>query len=96
MVEAVNIEFQFNGEVFHTVLPDNRNKILQSLSMQNFKVPFSCKSGICGSCECQLLEGDVELLENEYLTEREESQGKILACMSFALSQNIKIDFDKI
>lgn len=96
LVEAVNIEFKFNGEVFHTVLPDNRNKILQSLSMQNFKVPFSCKSGICGSCECQLLEGDVELLENEYLTEREESQGKILACMSFALSQNIKIDFDKI
>ena len=62
--------------------------------MKNFPVPYSCKSGICGSCECFLEEGEVELLENEYLTEKEESQGKILACMSIAKTKKIKLNFD--
>lgn len=95
LIENVEVEFTYNGETYKTVLKDNKDKILQSLSMQKFNVPFSCKSGICGTCECQLLEGDVELLENEYLTDREEAKGNILACMSFALSDKIKIDFDQ-
>lgn len=96
LVENVEVEFKYNGEIYKTVLKNNRDKLLQSLSIQNFEVPFSCKSGICGSCECQLIEGEVELLENEYLTEREEAKGNILACMSFALTNKIKIDFDQI
>jgi ring-1,2-phenylacetyl-CoA epoxidase subunit PaaE len=43
-----------------------------------------------------LEEGDVELLENEYLTEKEEKSGKILACMSVVLSKKIKVNFDLI
>jgi hypothetical protein len=38
--------------------------------------------------------GDVELLENEYLTENEEERGHILACMSIAKSKKIKLNFD--
>ena len=50
----------------------------------------------CGSCECHLDEGNVELLENEYLTEKEVEKGNILACMSFVLSKKIKVNFDEI
>ncbi|MDO5616769.1 MAG: iron-sulfur cluster-binding domain-containing protein, partial [Cruoricaptor ignavus] len=96
LVENINIEFLYNGETYNTVLENNEHKILQSLSIKGFTVPFSCKSGICGSCQCRLVEGDVELLENEYLTEKEEGKGQILACMSFALSDKIKLDFDNI
>ena len=84
LVENIEVEFTYNGETYKTTLKDNRDKLLQSLSIQKFTVPFSCKSGICGSCQCRLVEGEVELLENEYLTEREEEKGNILACMSFA------------
>lgn len=69
-------------------------RLLQNLLIQNYPVPYSCKSGICGSCECILEEGKVEVLENEYLTEKEEQSGKILACMSVVLSENIKVNFD--
>jgi ring-1,2-phenylacetyl-CoA epoxidase subunit PaaE len=41
-----------------------------------------------------LEEGEVELLENEYLTEKEEEKGHILACMSIAKSKKIKLNFD--
>lgn len=96
LIENVDIEFKMFGKEHHTVLPDNKDKILQQLLNQKFTVPYSCKSGICGSCECYLEEGEVELLENEYLTEKEEAQGKILACMSIAKTKKIKLNFDLI
>lgn len=96
LIENVEVEFKMFGKEYATELPDNKEKILQQLLIQKFSVPYSCKSGICGSCECYLEEGEVELLENEYLTEKEEQQGKILACMSIAKTKKIKLNFDLI
>lgn len=93
-LENITVEFRINNEKQTSLLPDNQSKILQQLLTQGFEVPYSCKSGICGSCICTLQEGEVELIENEYLTEKEEKEGKILACMSIPLSQTIKLDFD--
>ena len=94
LIENVDVEFNLLGQDYKTRLPDNKEKILQQLLIQKFPVPYSCKSGICGSCECILEEGEVELLENEYLTEKEEGKGHILACMSIAKSRKIKLNFD--
>ncbi|AZA54818.1 flavin reductase family protein [Chryseobacterium sp. G0201] len=96
LIENVEVDFKMFGKEYHAELPDNKDKILQQLLIQKFSVPYSCKSGICGSCECYLEEGEVELLENEYLTEKEEAQGKILACMSIAKTKKIKLNFDFI
>ncbi|RZJ48946.1 MAG: 2Fe-2S iron-sulfur cluster binding domain-containing protein [Chryseobacterium sp.] len=94
LIENVQVDFKMLGKDYQTELPDNKEKILQQLLVQNFPVPYSCKSGICGSCECILEEGEVELFENEYLTEKEEAQGKILVCMSIAKTKKIKLNFD--
>lgn len=94
LIEDVQVDFKMLGKEYHTELPNNKEKILQQLLIQNFPVPYSCKSGICGSCECTLEEGEVELLENEYLTEKEKDDGKILACMSIAKTKKIKLNFD--
>ncbi|MFY7816034.1 MAG: iron-sulfur cluster-binding domain-containing protein, partial [Chryseobacterium taeanense] len=90
LIENIKVEFKMFNKEYCTELPDNKDKILQQLLIQKFDVPYSCKSGICGSCECILEEGEVELLENEYLTEKEEEKGHILACMSIAKSKKIK------
>lgn len=94
LVEDISVDFKLFGKDYSTKLKNNKTKLLQQLSIQQFPLPYSCKSGICGSCECILEEGEVELLENEYLTEKEEQSGKILACMSFVLSKKIKVNFD--
>ncbi len=94
LIEHIDVEFSMLGKKYSAELPDNKERILQQLLIQKFAVPYSCKSGICGSCECILEEGEVELLENEYLTEREEEKGHILACMSIAKSKKIKLNFD--
>ncbi len=96
LIENIEVEFKLFGQQYKTQLLDNKSRLLQQLLMKNFPVPYSCKSGICGSCECKLIEGEVELLENEYLTEKEVEAGHILACMSVVLSKKIKVDFDLI
>lgn len=93
-VENIDVEFTIYGKEYKTTLPDNETRLLQQLLQQKFPVSYSCKSGICGSCECKLEEGEVELLENEYLTEKEEKAGHILACMSVVLSKKLKVNFD--
>ncbi len=94
LVENIEVGFKLFDKNYSTTLQNNKTKLLQQLLIQNFPVPYSCKSGICGSCICNLEEGEVELLENEYLTEKEEKSGKILACMSVVLSDKIKVNFD--
>ena len=96
LIEDISVDFKLLGNQYQTILKNNKIRILQQLLIQGFPVPYSCKSGICGSCECVLEEGEVELLENEYLTENEEKSGKILACMSVALSKKIKVNFDLV
>jgi ring-1,2-phenylacetyl-CoA epoxidase subunit PaaE len=96
LVENIEVDFKILGNQHHTTLANNKIRLLQQLLIQGFPVPYSCKSGICGSCECILEEGEVELLENEYLTKKEESAGKILACMSVVLSKKIKVNFDLV
>jgi ring-1,2-phenylacetyl-CoA epoxidase subunit PaaE len=94
LIENIEVDFKIFNENYSTHLINNKTKLLQQLLIQKFPVPYSCKSGICGSCECTLEEGEVELLENEYLTEKEEKAGRILACMSVVLSKKIKVNFD--
>jgi ring-1,2-phenylacetyl-CoA epoxidase subunit PaaE len=94
LIENIEVDFKIFNKDYKTNLNNNKMRLLQQLLIQKFPVPYSCKSGICGSCECILEEGEVELLENEYLTEKEEASGKILACMSVVLSKNIKVNFD--
>ena len=96
LIENIDVGFKLFNQEYETILNNNKMRLLQQLLIQKFPVPYSCKSGICGSCECILEEGEVELLENEYLTKKEEAAGKILACMSVVLSKNIKVNFDLI
>lgn len=94
LVENIQVEFLHKGKIHSTTLENNKQRLLQQLLIQKYPLPYSCKSGICGICECKLEEGEVELLENEYLTQKEEEKGHILACMSVVLSDKIKVNFD--
>ena len=79
LITDIEVDFKIFGSSYETKLENNRTRLLQQLLEQKFPVPYSCNSGICGSCECQLIEGDVELLENEYLTEKEVEKGEVLS-----------------
>jgi CDP-4-dehydro-6-deoxyglucose reductase/ferredoxin-NAD(P)+ reductase (naphthalene dioxygenase ferredoxin-specific) len=60
--------------------------ILASLLRAGVPFPFSCQTGSCGTCKCELLAGDVTLLEHSaaVLSGEERAAGLILACRALA------------
>lgn len=95
LFEDIRVKIKYNHLVKEDIiLKNNKGKILQQLLGMGLNVPYSCKSGVCGSCICTLKKGEVEMEENEYLTESEVKQNKILPCSAFAMSQELFLDFD--
>lgn len=56
--------------------------ILASLLRAGVPFPFSCQTGTCGTCKCELLAGEiVELAHSErVLPPEERARGVVLAC----------------
>ena len=84
---------EINGQTI-TVEPDET--LLEAAQRQTINIPSICRVGGCGTCKCKLKSGKVdELTETAYLlTEREISDGFILACQS-RLRSDVKIELDR-
>lgn len=56
--------------------------VLVSLLRAGIAFPFSCQTGSCGTCKCELLSGEVHELEcsEHVLSPAERSRGIVLAC----------------
>ena len=69
--------------------------ILDAAARAGMDVPFSCKSGVCSTCRCKLLEGKVRMDKNFALDKAELAAGFILSCQAHALTPRVVISFDE-
>ncbi len=58
--------------------------LLEAMEGAGLPVIGACRSGVCGSCKCQVLAGDVTSTSQATLTEAEIAAGYVLACSSRA------------
>lgn len=81
----------YNGEHIFEILENET--ILEAMVRAEINVPFSCQSGICGTCKCKLQWGKVQMDNQNALTAEEVEEGFILSCQSKPLSKiiNLKI-----
>jgi ferredoxin len=58
--------------------------ILAALLRAGLAFPFSCQTGTCGTCKCELVRGDVRALDysEHVLSPAEQARGIVLACRS--------------
>jgi len=57
-------------------------------------LPYACKGGICATCKCKVLKGEVEMDINYSLEPDELERGFVLACQSHPRSKEVIVDFD--
>lgn len=57
-------------------------------------VPFACKAGVCSTCMCKVIEGEVEMISNHALEDYEVERGYILSCQSYPLTNKLIVDYD--
>ena len=69
--------------------------LLDAAARAGMDVPFSCKSGVCSTCRCKLLEGEVRMDKNFALDKNEVAAGFILSCQAHALTPRVVISFDE-
>ena len=62
------------------------SSILDAALSNNINIPFSCKAGICGSCVVKCTSGEVKMKYNDVLTEQEVTDGLVLTCVGYAVT----------
>jgi ring-1,2-phenylacetyl-CoA epoxidase subunit PaaE len=58
-------------------------------------VPYSCTSGVCGTCRAKLVEGKVRMERNFALDKKEVAAGYILTCQAHPLTERVVLSFDE-
>jgi ring-1,2-phenylacetyl-CoA epoxidase subunit PaaE len=68
--------------------------VLEAALENGQDAPFSCKAGVCSTCMCKVLEGEVEMISNHALEDYEVERGYVLSCQSYPLTDRLVIDYD--
>jgi ring-1,2-phenylacetyl-CoA epoxidase subunit PaaE len=69
--------------------------ILDCASAAGLEVPFSCTSGVCGTCRAKLMEGQVRMERNFALDKNEVAAGFVLTCQAHPLTDRVVLSFDE-
>jgi ring-1,2-phenylacetyl-CoA epoxidase subunit PaaE len=69
--------------------------ILDAASAAGLEVPFSCTSGVCGTCRAKLLEGQVRMERNFALDKAEVAGGFVLTCQAHPTTERVVLSFDE-
>lgn len=93
-VDGVNVTIRDGGKDFHFVMTKEQDNILDAALAAGADLPFACKGGVCSTCKCQLIEGDVEMKINYALEEDQVKRNYILSCQAVPLSKNVTVNFD--
>jgi ring-1,2-phenylacetyl-CoA epoxidase subunit PaaE len=69
--------------------------ILDAALQNDLDAPYACKAGVCSTCKCRVLEGEVEMIANHALEDYEVAQGYVLSCQSYPLTDRVVVDYDQ-
>ena len=69
--------------------------ILDAASAAGLEVPYSCTSGVCGTCRAKVIEGEVRMERNFALDKKEVAAGFVLACQAHPLTDRVVLSFDE-
>lgn len=89
---AVDTVVHLDGESHRFDWPSNRT-LVDALLERGVDVPFSCRSGECGSCACTVVSGNVVMEKSEILDPADIAEGYVLGCQSRPDSGPIEVEF---
>lgn len=69
--------------------------ILDAAAAAGLEVPYSCTSGVCGTCRAKVIEGEVRMDRNFALDKKEVAAGFILTCQAHPLTDRVVLSFDE-
>ncbi|MGI2258238.1 2Fe-2S iron-sulfur cluster-binding protein [Shewanella sp. GXUN23E] len=77
----------------HEFAWDSADTLLEAAEKVGVELPWSCRAGLCASCQCEVTSGKVALRSNEVLDERDLARGLTLSCQALPLSDTVDIRY---
>lgn len=90
---AAKARIRIGGEV-HEVAVQKDQTLLGAARMAGVELPFSCGSGVCGTCQARLVNGKVHMRTRAALGDEDIAKGFILSCQSLALTEELELHYD--
>ena len=73
-----------------------KDQSLLDAALENaLDAPYACKAGVCSTCRCRVLEGEVDMVANHALEDYEVAKGYVLSCQSYPVTDRVVVDFDQ-
>ncbi|MBT8271828.1 MAG: 2Fe-2S iron-sulfur cluster binding domain-containing protein [Flavobacteriaceae bacterium] len=82
------------GKEFHFTMQEANQSLLDGALSEGADLPFACKGGVCSTCKCKVLEGEVKMKLNYALEQHELDQNLVLSCQAVPLTDKVIVDFD--
>ena len=77
------------------VFTKDQPSILDAAAAAGLEVPFSCTSGVCGTCRARCIEGAVRMERNFALDRKEVAAGFVLTCQAHPTTERVVLSFDE-
>jgi ring-1,2-phenylacetyl-CoA epoxidase subunit PaaE len=90
------VEVILDGRRSTLTVPHDGVSILEAALRVRPDAPFACKGGVCGTCRCRMLEGQVRMDHAYALEDDELADGLVLACQSHPVTDTVVLDFDAV
>ena len=78
-----------------TVTVGKDQSLLDAALENDVPAPYACKAGVCSTCRCKILKGEVEMLTNHALEDYEVEKGYVLSCQAYPVTSTIEVDYDQ-
>ncbi len=83
-----------DGSAASFTMDKDKESLLDAGLRAGIDMRYSCKGGVCSTCRCKVLDGQVEMDVNYALEDYEVARGFVLSCQSFPITDKVVVDFD--
>ncbi len=90
---TVEVVYEGARKTFKMTAEDS---LVDAAAHAGLDVPYSCKNGMCSTCRCKLVAGEVRMVQNFSLEPWELEAGYVLACQTRPVSDEVVLDFDAV
>ncbi|ENX35167.1 phenylacetate-CoA oxygenase/reductase, PaaK subunit [Acinetobacter colistiniresistens] len=91
--EKVNIVL--DGRELIVAVGQEDESILDAALRAGADLPYACKGGVCATCRCKVLSGEVDMFLNYSLEDDEVEKGYVLSCQTLPKGANVRLSFDE-
>jgi ring-1,2-phenylacetyl-CoA epoxidase subunit PaaE len=89
-----NVKITYQGEQYDIPV-EKGGFILDAALDTGLDLPYACQSGICGMCRAFKVAGELDMQDQDALTDNDIAEGYRLTCCSTPTSTNLELDYDR-